>query len=286
MMPTRKLVLVLTILTAACDSRDAREDDVAQNNAAVADGPRPTPEVVARAVDSLAARVVAQNLTPALGVAVVMDGKTIFSRSYGVTDVTNGVAADDNTLWYIASTSKSLTGFGVSLLAHQGVIDFNTPITTLLPRAQWPRRFDATKLTLAHFLSHTHQLGDVAITISAAYTGAMPEAQYPAMLRYAQPQRGHALSYSNIGYYVAAMVIDAKRPEGWRRYLDSAVYKPAGMTDTYARVSGLDRRRIAMPHELRADGRYVTAPFYKADATMTAAGGHLSTLRDLARWVA
>jgi CubicO group peptidase (beta-lactamase class C family) len=274
-----KAILVLNVLTA-CTAQDAPRDEVP-----VTYGPRPSPEMIAGAVDSLAARVVAQNLTPALGVAVVMDGRTILARSYGVADVTDDVPADDGTLWYIASTSKSLTGFGISLLAHQGVVDFNLPITSLLPHAQWPRGYDASERTLADFLAHTHQLGDEAITISAAFTGALPESQYPALLRYAKPQRRRELSYSNLGYYVAAMVIDAKRPEGWRRYLDSAVYQPAGMNNTYARVSSLDRRRIAMPHTLLADGRYVTAPFYKTDATMTSAGGHLSTMRDLARWI-
>ena len=50
------------------------------------------------------------------------------------------------------------------------------------------------------------------------------------------------------------------------------------------RVSGLDAR-IAKPHVVDANGRYATATFHKTDATMNSAGGHLSTLHDLARWV-
>lgn len=90
--------------------------------------------------------------------------------------------------------------------------------------------------------------------------------------------------YGNFGYNVAAMAIDAARPEGWRRYLERHVLCPAGMRETYARVSGLDPRRIARPHRLLADGTYATEPFFKTDATMNAAGGHLATLGDLARW--
>jgi CubicO group peptidase (beta-lactamase class C family) len=104
------------------------------------------------------------------------------------------------------------------------------------------------------------------------------------MIRFAVP-RDPGLVYSNFGYNVAAMVIDAKRPEGWKRYLDSAIHRPVGMTETYTRVSGLDRRRIATTHDLRPDGNFVTTPFFKVDATMNSAGGHLATLRDLARWV-
>jgi CubicO group peptidase (beta-lactamase class C family) len=249
-----------------------------------AQGARATPETIARAVDSLAARAVA-GLTPALGVAVVMDGRTVFDKAYGQVDVTNRVKADGRTLWYLASTSKSLTGFGISLLASQGVVDFNAPITTLLPNARWHKDVNPAELTLAHFLSHTHGLNDNAVVTSAAFTGAIPEARWPEYIAYAAPAGSKDLVYSNFGYNVAAMVIDAKRPEGWRRYLEQNVYAPAGMRETYTRVSGLDRRRFAMPHALDATGRFSTIPFEKADATMNSAGGHLSTLGDMARWI-
>ncbi len=121
--------------------------------------------------------------------------------------------------------------------------------------------------------------------MNAGFTAAVPEARWPEYLVYAAPTGSTDLVYSNLGYNVAAMVIDAKRAEGWRRFLEQDVFAPAGMRDTYARVSGLDRRRIAMPHTLGANGRYATALFAKTDATMNSAGGHLSTLGDMARWI-
>ncbi|MBA3405062.1 MAG: serine hydrolase [Gemmatimonadaceae bacterium] len=239
---------------------------------------------IARLVDSLAGRVVAEGLAPALGVAVTMDGRTIYVKSHGNVDATAGLPADDRTLWYVASTSKSFTGFGVALLARQRALRFDSPITTLLPRARWNPAVHAESLTLAHFLSHTHRIDDDAVVSSAAYTGAIPETRWPALIALAVPRPTNDLVYSNFGYNVAAMVIDAVRPEGWKRYLERNVYLPAGMRSTYARVSGIDPRRIARPHRLLADGRYATEPFLKTDATMNSAGGHLSTLHDLARW--
>ena len=245
---------------------------------------RPDAATIAGAVDSLAARAVALGLAPALGVAVTMDGRTIYMRSHGTADAGHGVKADDRTLWYVASTSKSFTGFGVALLAARGALRLDAPITTLLPKVRWNPAVRADTLTLAHFLSHTHGVDDRAVVSSAAFTGAIPEAQWPGLIALAGPTPTRDLVYSNFGYNVAAMVIDALRPEGWRRYLEQNVFLPAGMKETYARVSGLDPGRIAKPHDLRADGRYVVEPFFKTDATMNSAGGHLATLHDLARW--
>src|SRR4030095_7549142 len=237
------------------------------------------------AVVSLARRVVSSDVTPALGVAVVMDGKTILAKGYGWADATKRIAATNRTLWYVASTSKSYTGFGISLLAQHRVIAVEAPIASLLPGVRWPAGIDPVRLTLASFLSHTHHLNDNAVVQSAAYTGAFPEAQWPQLIQYATRSPTDDLVYSNFGYNVAAMVIDRLRPEGWRRYLDSAVYKPAGMHETSARLSGLDPGRIAKPHALNSAGGFTTLKFEKTDATMNSAGGHVATLRDLARWV-
>jgi CubicO group peptidase (beta-lactamase class C family) len=250
-----------------------------------AQAPRPTPDEIARAVDSLSARLVSAGVSPALGVAVVMDGQKIFQRSYGLADATQGIRADDHTLWYLASTSKSLTGFGIALLVHRGRLDLATPITILLPGVTWPDGVDATRLTLAEFLSHTHHLNDNAVVQSAAFTGAIPEREWPGLIRFATPSGNADLVYSNFGYNVAAMVIDRLQPEGWRIFLETAVYRPAGMRETYSHVSGLDARRIARPHGFGPGNTFVTRKFEKTNETMNSAGGHLATLNDLARWM-
>jgi CubicO group peptidase (beta-lactamase class C family) len=249
-----------------------------------AQGPRPSAAEIARTVDSASARVIALGISPAFGVAVVMDGKTILARGYGYADATKRIPADANSLWYLASTSKSYTGFGTALLAHQKAVDLEAPITALLPQARWPTGVDASKLTLNRFLSHTHFLNDNAVVMSAAFTGAVPETRWPELIRLATPMAREDMVYSNFGYNVAAMVIDRTRPEGWKRFLDSAVYRPAGLSQTFARVSGLDPRRIVNPHALNSTEGFTTLRFEKTDATMNSAGGHVATLGDLARW--
>jgi AraC-like DNA-binding protein len=118
----RRVALSLTLLPLSVSS---------------AQSTRPAASTIARLVDSVATLAVAEKLAPALGVAVTMDGRTIYAKSLGMADVSAGVQANDRTLWYLASTSKSFTGFGVSLLAAQGALRFDAPITTLLPRVKW-----------------------------------------------------------------------------------------------------------------------------------------------------
>ena len=239
---------------------------------------------IARLVDSLATRAMSDNLAPTLGVAITMDGKTIYSKGFGMADATAGIRADDRTLWYLASTSKSFTGFGIALLVDRGVVKLDAPIMSLLPGVVWNPEVHADSLTLANFLSHTHHINDNALVMSAAFTGAIPEDKWPTLITLAKRQPTNDLIYSNFGYNIAAMVIDRLRPEGWKAFLEKNVQLPVGMRDTYTKVSGIDPKRIAKPHGINATGKYFTEPFYKTDLTMNSAGGHISTLRDLARW--
>jgi CubicO group peptidase (beta-lactamase class C family) len=244
-----------------------------------------TDAALASAVDSLAASLVARGVTPALGIAIVRDGRTILARGHGTADRTRNVPVRDNTLWYVASTSKSFTGVATMLLVAEGAIALDAPITGTVPTARWHPSVSANALTLARFLTHTHHLDDGVVVWNAAFTGAQPETAWPQLRRFSAPSNHTDLEYSNLGYNVAAMAIDAVRPEGWRTFMAQRVFTPLGMRDTHVRLSGLDRSRIAMPHDRRPDGSMPTMPFLKVDATMNSAGGHLSTVHDLARWI-
>jgi CubicO group peptidase (beta-lactamase class C family) len=246
----------------------------------------PAVESMIPKIDALVERAFALGLTPALGVAVVMDGRTVYQRALGFADVERRVPATTETLWYVASTSKSFTGFGVALLEAAGELDLTAPITRILPNARWHPDVRPDELDLIAFLTHTHGLqGNGPVVMAAAFTGAVEERRWPELLQYHAPTGSRDLVYSNLGYNVAAMAIDAKRAEGWKAYVRRAVFEPAGMRETYAVVSGLDPARIAQPHQFTAEGTFARLPFEKRDVTMNSAGGHLSTLADLARWI-
>jgi CubicO group peptidase (beta-lactamase class C family) len=252
--------------------------------ASAAPAQRASPTAIAHAVDSLARTALADGAGPALGVAIVMDGRPILVRAYGLGDADADIRVDDRTLWYLASTSKSITGVLAAVEVTAGRLDLQAPIVALIPQAAWHPQAQVAGLTLADFLGHTSGIAGGAVVLQAAFVGQVPEREWPALLRWSAPLDDRSLRYSNLGYNVAAMAIDRVEPDGWRAAADRLLFRPLGMRETYARLSGIDRRRIALPHRTLADGSYRTADFQKTDATMNSAGGHLSTLSDLARW--
>jgi CubicO group peptidase (beta-lactamase class C family) len=273
-MKTGLIGLWCLILTGACATEGAQSATSRSGQT----------QVDIHAIDAFTRRAFDIGATPGLGVAIVANGRIIYSASLGFADMSASISASDSTLWYVASTSKSFTGFGVALLEADGALNVDAPITKLLPRASWHPAVHPAEITLASFLTHTHGISDDPLVTSAAYTGAIPEAEWGDLLRLHAPLPTRQLAYSNLGYNVASMVIDALRPEGWKAFLNRRVFRPAGL-DIRSAVSGAPPSRIAKSHRLEAGGRFVSQPFAKRDITMNAAGGHLATVNDLARWV-
>jgi CubicO group peptidase (beta-lactamase class C family) len=238
----------------------------------------------ARAVDSLARLAIAEGLAPGLGIALTSHGRIVHLGTYGYADASARIPVTARTLWYVASTTKAFTGLALAQLMSDQRISLQSDVRTLIPGLETPVGADPRRLTLAAFLSHTTGLTDMAIVQSASFTAAIPAERWPSLLRSATVDTIPGLVYSNLGYEVAAMVIDARRPEGWRQFTTDRVFVPAGMHDTHLRISTIDPTRIARPTDARSDGTFRTARFDKRDETMAAAGGVLSTLGDLARF--
>ena len=66
---------------------------------------------------------------PGIAIVVIKDDKPIFLRAYGMADKEAGIKADTDTLYYIASSTKSFTALAAAMLDKEGKIKFSDPVT-------------------------------------------------------------------------------------------------------------------------------------------------------------
>lgn len=66
---------------------------------------------------------------PGIAIVVIKDDKPVFVRAYGLADKEAGTEADVNTLFYIASSTKSFTALAAALLDREGKIKLGDPVT-------------------------------------------------------------------------------------------------------------------------------------------------------------
>jgi CubicO group peptidase (beta-lactamase class C family) len=225
------------------------------------------------------------DLAPGMQVAVVKDGAIVYAQAFGVTDVETQRPVGLDTEFYIASTTKSLTALAAASLAAKGKVDLDAPISRTMPRLHLQAPLSADSISLRDLLTHTHGISnDGPVTFRTAFTGDYTKPRLLALLeQHGEAKGGRAFRYGNIGYNVAGMVLEAATGSDWKTLVEREVLTPAGMTHTtaYRSRAGND---VAMPHWVAEKG-FRRVRFPKNDATMHAAGGHLASATDLARYL-
>ena len=224
--------------------------------------------------DYIAAQMKAFHL-PGLALAVVKDGKVIKAQGYGLANVARKTPVTPDTVLKIGSVSKQFIATGIMLLARDGRLTIDDPISKHLQDS--PASWSA--ITIRHLLTHTAGL----VRESPAFDpnkdqtdAAVLKAAYPVPLRFSP---GEKWEYSNVGYYALAETIHKVTGQGWNDYLTEKIFKPAGMMTTFP-------TNTKQPVPNRAQG-YTGNDNANAAAEWVAlrpSGAFISTVLDLAKW--
>lgn len=222
-------------------------------------------------------------------VIVVKDGKVLYQGYFGYADIEAKTPVSADTAFYIASATKPFFALDALLAEHAGKIDTRTTLQAMFPSARFTG-FDASAVTARQLLTHTAGLDNMPLVWATAYTGLHDADTRQRLLQETRPNAEAptgTFDYTNVGYNIASVWLDAATGTAWQDQLASRIFKPLGMTRTTARASVADAAGwpVAKPYSFAAADR--TQPLYlrKTDATMHAAGGMLSTAPDLATFL-
>jgi len=83
--------------------------------------------------DAYVQRVMSDWKVPGAAIAIVKDGKVVLSRGYGLRDVKNNLPVTEQTMFPIASITKSFTVATLGTLVSEGKLDWDKPVRDYLP---------------------------------------------------------------------------------------------------------------------------------------------------------
>lgn len=223
--------------------------------------------------------------TPGVAVAVVHGGETVFARGYGVRNLDTGDPVDENTVFAMASVSKSIGATVVARAIDEGVVTWDTPVQRNLPAFALSDPWVSGNLTIADLYAHR----------SGLYEHAGDELEEIGYERAAVLQRLRAVplsgfrssyAYGNFDITAAAESVAEAAGEDWADLSERLIYGPLGMDDTSSRYADLAARdNRAMGHQ-RRNGTWVVSPEQREPDAQSPAGGVSSSATDMARWMA
>ena len=216
-------------------------------------------------------------------VVAIKDGKVVLLDAHGDADPFAGKKADIDTRYYIASITKTMTATAIVQLAEQRKLDLDDPVQKYLPRFDLADHEFAKAVTVRDLLCHRPGIGGGNVVFLDAYTGAITEDRYYALL--ANSDATKQVTYENTHYTLLGRVIESVTGKKWQDYLAENVFNRIGMSRTTAKMSDIAGDTNFAPPLLAGPFGPSPAPYMKTDRTMHAAGGVLTTPRDIARFM-
>jgi CubicO group peptidase (beta-lactamase class C family) len=241
-------------------------------------------------VDALFAPL-ADTKSPGVAVLVRKDGRSVFSRGYGVRDLRSLAKIDPHTNFRLASCTKQFTAMAVMLLVHDRKLRYDDKLTDLF--SDFPEYGQA--ITIRNLLNHTSGLPDYESLMEArARTTSLPWTEEDQIVdedvlglleqtKVGLFPPGTKWAYSNSGYVVLGLVVAKVSGKRFGEFLRQRIFAPLKMDQTIAyekhRNVVADR---AFGHTQEGEG------WKQTDQSPTSAtlgdGGVYSSLNDLAKW--
>ncbi|WP_188624710.1 serine hydrolase domain-containing protein, partial [Caldalkalibacillus thermarum] len=195
---------------------------------------------------------------PGVGIAFAKNGDIIYWKGFGYRNVENKLPVTLDTVFGIASVTKSFTCAAIMHLQEAGKLDVQDPVIKYLPEFKAGTPEQTKKMTIHHFMTHTAGLPPLP---SLKYANkrsidADPSAQdYPGLKvkeddqgpidTYEQlmefiagldfellGEPGTEFSYSNDAYALLGAIVERVSGKFYESYLKENILEPAGMVNT------------------------------------------------------
>jgi CubicO group peptidase (beta-lactamase class C family) len=235
-------------------------------------------------LDKLVTDVLRQTHVPGLALSVVRDGRTVYAKGFGVRRVGSNDAVDADTVFQLASLSKSV---GATVVAHavgEGIVTWNTPVVQHLPWFALDDAWVTAHVTIADLYAHRSGLPDHAGDDLEDI--GYDRRQVLQRLRFAPLHAFRAeYAYTNFGVTAAAESVAEASGTDWASLSETSIYQPLGMSSTSSRFADFEHRsNRAVGHVRTGDGSFQPKYQRQPDA-QSPAGGVSSSANDMARWM-
>ena len=233
-------------------------------------------------IDDIANQVLKTTGVPSASVAVVQDGKIAYVQAYGAAKLDPNTPATPPMRYSIGSISKQFTAAAILLLAEEGKLSLDDPVSKYVPGLT-----SGDQITIRQLLSHTSGYQDYWPQDYVPPLMLKPISAEGIMDRWAKIPLdfppGTKWQYSNTNYVIAGVIVEKVSGMPLLQFLSQRVFTPLNMTS----VADTNANKLP-PTDPTGYFKYAIGPSHPAPKEgkgwMFAAGELAMTAEDLAKW--
>ncbi|OHU85141.1 hypothetical protein BET10_14035 [Pseudoalteromonas amylolytica] len=208
---------------------------------------------------------------PGVSVLVFKDGKPVYSKQYGYTNLETQEQPTQNSLFQVASISKLVTGTAILKLYEQGKLHLDDDINKHLPFSVKNPSFPDTAITFRMLLSHVSSVSDGSFFFGSPYWDmyneigkptykAEPldsfithyfksdEKYYDEKDNFNDAKLGTMLEYSNVGYGLLGYLVEQVSGMPFNEFCKQEIFSPLDMKHTRWLIKNVEKETMAIPY--------------------------------------
>jgi len=266
-----------------------------------------------REFEDYVSKLMEKTKVPGIAVGIGVDGNMEYFKGFGLSDVEKNQPVTEDTVFGLASVTKSFTALCINLLAEEKKLSVSHPVKRYLPEFSILRSNTADKMTLHSFLTHTSGIpplpsldyvNELSITVEEYLADPMALRNKPDGCLQGKPvirtnkdllrfianysfepfgRPGQYMSYSNDCFSLLGEVIERVSGISFEQYLKKNVLEPLEMDHTFIDVAALSDFEFQGLYYRDEKGNLAKAP-WKHRETFVSSGSLKSSTKDLLRY--
>jgi CubicO group peptidase (beta-lactamase class C family) len=244
-------------------------------------------ESVLPAIDQLYKDYAEKNHFPGFAYGILVDGKLVHTGSMGYTNLDRKVPVTTQSLFRVASMSKSFTAMAILQLRDAGLLSLDDRADRYIPELKNTRLLtaDSPPITIRHLLTHAagfpednpwgdRQLDDTNEELLALIREGASFSNAP----------GLTYEYSNLGFALLGYIIEQSSGKTYQQYINDNILRPLGMTHSRWEYTEVPPAQLARGYRWQ-DENWKEVPLLH-DGAYGAMGGLISSIEDYAKYIA
>lgn len=234
-----------------------------------------------------------------LSYAIIKDGEIVHKQGFGAKNLDKNLPADENTIYNIASVTKSFICSAIMILAEEGKIEITDPAKKYIPLELGTEN---NPITIKHLMNHTSGIPDLANTTFFYYMARegliippksklVPMASENDFFRVINNglEYSHEIDqyfhYNNYAYSMLALIINKVSEKDYREFIKERIFEPLGMkSTTFFPEEFKDNENLAQEYHVNPPdkgGNTRKIKRYERRWFFSAAGGIYSCVKDM-----
>ena len=222
---------------------------------------------------------------PGAALIIVANGKVQLVKVYGVSEIGSEQQVTPETVFRLASVSKTFASSAISVLVKEGVLGWDTPIQPRLKHVKFKNAAYGRQIRVKNLLSHTTGL------VQHAYTNLLDEnVPYDQIIKRLKDvdfvcAPGTCYGYQNLVFSLTADIVKSYTGMSYEDFVSRNIFAPLGMKHASVGLEPfLSDQNHAVPH-VEKNGKWQPAELTQSYYSVAPAAGVNASILDMGQWL-